>query len=147
MQVMKSRHSPTSNKDRYCNGTQTSHCILRKCQFIFFYLIGLRKKIQFLTALPHNTCSEIYPSIERIVFCLYPRRHPVTKCMKYLCRKRSHHVYTLSNLKMHILKHAWISSRIIWSTQKPKISKPQVEGHTSLRSLLRGNLDLSEYHL
>lgn len=48
---------------------------------------------------------------------------------------------------MPILKHAWTSSRIIWSTQKPKISKPQVEEHTSLRSSLRGNLDSSEYQL
>lgn len=48
---------------------------------------------------------------------------------------------------MPILKHAWTSSRIIWSTQKPKISKPQVEEHTSLRSSLRRNLDSSEYQL
>lgn len=81
------------------------------------------------------------------VLWLYPRRHPATSCMKYLCRKRSLLVYTSSNLKTPILKHAWTSSRIIWSTQKPKISKPQVEGRTSSRSLLRGNSDWSEYQL
>lgn len=81
------------------------------------------------------------------LFCLCPRRHPATSCMKYPCRKRSPLVYTSSNLKTHILKPAWTSSRIIWSTQKPKISKPQVEARTSLRSWSRGSLDWSEYRL
>lgn len=69
----------------------------------------------------------------------------MTSSMKSPYRKRSLPACTLSSLKMPTLKHVWTSSKTIWSTQKPKSSKPQVEGHTSSKSSLRGNWDSSEY--
>lgn len=82
-----------------------------------------------------------------LCFCVIcvARRLPVTTSMKYLCRKRSLHACTLSSLKMLTLKHAWTSSKTTWSTRKPKLSKPQVEGRTSSKNSLRGNSDSSEY--
>ena len=69
----------------------------------------------------------------------------MTSSMKSPCRKRSLPVCTSSSLKMPTSKHAWTSSKTIWSTRKPKSSKPQVEGRTSSKSSLRGNWDSSEY--
>lgn len=81
------------------------------------------------------------------VFGSHCRSPTVTSCMKYQYKKRSLHVCTLSSLKMLTLRPAWTSSKTTWSTQKPKLSKPQVAGHTSLRISLRRNSDSSEYKL
>lgn len=92
----------------------------------------------------HAICGSRFHCMYVKMF-LFFRRHLVTSYMKYQCKKRSLHACILSSLKMLTLKHVWTLSKIIWSTQKPKLLKPRVEEHTSSKILLSGNLDSSKY--